>query len=133
MKFHWGLLMFCQGLEEQRISMPNQTTMPEVLRKLARDFKHMGQLEEALEAAEESVALIRDLVLDQPSVPNPDLAHSLHHLSNRLSDLGHREEALGAVQECVALRRDLARDQPNVFNPDLARSLDNLSIYLSNL
>ena len=129
MTFHW-LLMFCQG---QRIAMPNQAMMPKVLRLLALDFKYMGQLEEALEAAREDVALMRDLVLDQPSVPNPDLASSLNNLSVHLCSLGHREEALEAVRECVALYRDLARDRPNAFNPDLASSLNNLSNRLSSL
>jgi len=133
MSFLWEILMFFQGLEEQRIAMPNQTTMPKVLRMLALDFKHMGQLEEALEAAREDVALMRDLARDQPNAFNPDLARSLNNLSNPLSDLGHREEALEAMWECVPLYRDLVRDWPNAFNLDLARSLNNFSICLSDL
>ena len=131
--FHQGLLMCYQGLEEQHIVMPNQITMHQVLWMLASDFKYMGWLEEALEAAGDSVALMRDVVLDQPGVPNPDLALSLNNLSTYLSALGHREEALEAVRECVALYRDLTRDRPNTFHPDLARSLNNLAIYLSAL
>jgi hypothetical protein len=105
MGFEWELLMFCQGLEEQCIAMPNQKMMAIVLRRL--DFKYMGQLEEALFAAREDVALMRDVALDQGSVPNPDLACSLHHFSSCLSDLGHQEKALEAMQECVTLYRDL--------------------------
>ena len=97
--------------------MPDQTAVLKVLAMLLLDFKHMGQLEEALEVAVDHVALWRDVAQDQPNAFNPGLARSLNNLSIHLSDLGHREEALEVARECMALRHDLARDRPNVFNP----------------
>jgi len=83
----------------------------------------LGQREPALEAAQEAVAIRRELAAQRPDAFRPDLAVSLNNLAAMLSDLGQREPALEAAQEAVALYRELAAQRPDAFRPDLAVSL----------
>ncbi len=80
----------------------------------------LGRREPALAAAEEAVALYRELAAQRPDAFRPDLARSLNNLGNMLSDLGRREPALAAAEEAVALYRELAAQRPDAFRPDLA-------------
>ncbi|SNR87970.1 tetratricopeptide repeat protein, partial [Puniceibacterium sediminis] len=93
----------------------------------------LGRREDALGAAEEAVALYRDLAAARPEAFTPNLAASLNTLANHLSALGRREEALAAAEEAVALYRDLVAARPEAFTPDLAGSLNNLANHLSDL
>ena len=59
----------------------------------------------------------------RPDAFRPDLATSLHNLSNRLADLGRREDALAAGQEAVTIRRELAARWPDAYRHELEQSL----------
>jgi hypothetical protein len=96
-------------------------------------LSELGRRADALEPAQEAVALYRALAQANPDAFNPDLASSLNNLANRLSALGRRADALEPAQEAVALRRALAQANPDAFNPDLAMSLNNLATFLSAL
>jgi hypothetical protein len=101
---------------------------------LANRLSELGERRaEALEPAQEAVALRRALARANPDAFNPDLAGSLNNLAILLSELGRRAEALDPAQEAVGLYRALARANPDAFNPDLAMSLNNLAIRLSAL
>ena len=63
----------------------------------------LGRREAALQAAEEAVALYRELARARPDAFTPDLAMSLNNLANMLSDLGRREAALQAAEEAAEL------------------------------
>jgi tetratricopeptide (TPR) repeat protein len=100
---------------------------------LAARLSALGRREPALAAAQEAVALYRELAGQRPDAFRPDLATSLSNLANMLSDLGRREPALAAAQEAVAIRRELAGQRPDAFRPDLAGSLNNLARTLIDL
>ena len=101
------------------------------LNNLAVRLSALGRREPVLAAAEEAVAIRRELAAQQPDAFRPDLASSLSNLANSLSDLGRREPALAV--EAAALHRELAARQPDAFRPHLARSLSNLAKRLSAL
>ena len=75
---------------------------------LSKRQAELGRREEALGAAEESVAIYRTLAAERPDVVLPDLGNSLNNLAGALAGAGRREEALGAAEESVAIYRTLA-------------------------
>src|SRR5262249_6826514 len=98
--------------------------------ELSNRLGDLGRREEALAAAEQALAIGRQLARDQPEVFLPALAAALNNQSSRLANLGRPEEALAAADQALSIRRDLARDCPDVFLPELAKSLNNQSTYL---
>jgi hypothetical protein len=93
-------------------------------------------LEESLDAARESVDILRNLAEEDPSTFNDSLAIALGRclgtLSSRLSDVD-RKDALTAIRESVEIYQGLATERPAPFDPELAKSLHNLSLRLSAL
>jgi Tetratricopeptide repeat len=59
----------------------------------------------------------------RPDAFRPDLARSLHNLSNRLADLGRPQDALDAGEEAVTIRRELAARWPDAYRHELEQSL----------
>ena len=104
-----------------------------LLNNLANMLSAVGRREDGLAAAEEAVALYRELARARPDAFTPHLAGSLTTLANMRSYVGRREDALAAAEEAVALRRELARARPDAFTPDLAMSLNNLANRLSDV
>ena len=94
---------------------------------------NLGRREQALDAAQETADLYRQVAEQRPDAFTPDLAGSLNNLANRLSELGRREQALDAAQEAADLYRQLAGQRPDAFTPNLAMSLNNLATFLSEL
>lgn len=103
------------------------------LNNLSIRLSNLGQLELALAAVEEAVAIQRAVAQKQPDSFMPDLAMGLNTLSNRLSELGQRERALAAVEEAVVIRRALVKKRPDAFMHDLATALSSLANRLSDL
>ena len=95
------------------------------LNNLGNRLGAVGRYDEALKAAEDSVALYRDLLARQPDAYAADLARSLNNLGSRLDAVGRYDEALKAAEDCVALFRDLHAQQPDAYAADLAGSLNN--------
>ncbi|MEM6428061.1 MAG: tetratricopeptide repeat protein [Deinococcota bacterium] len=93
---------------------------------------NLGKQENALVAAQEAVAIYRELAASHPDVFLPRLAASVGNSGNSFNALGQYEDALIATQEVVAIYRELAVSFPDNLR-GLARSLNNLSITLSNL
>lgn len=104
-----------------------------LLNNLAATLADLGRREDALDAAQNAVALYRDLARTRPGLFTPNLAGSLNNLANMLSNLGRHEYALDALQEALDLYRNLARAPQDAFTPDLAMSLNNLANVLSDL
>jgi tetratricopeptide (TPR) repeat protein len=94
---------------------------------MANRLGETGPREVALERAQETLALYRQLAQQRPDAFLPDVATSLHNLANRLKDVGRRQEALEHTQEAVRIRRQLAQQWPDAFLPDLGRSLNNVA------
>jgi tetratricopeptide (TPR) repeat protein len=90
----------------------------------------LGRYDEALKAAKEGLALLRELHARQPDAYAADLASSLGNLGNHFDDVGRYDEALKAAKEGLALLRELHARQPDAYAADLARSLGNLANHL---
>ena len=80
---------------------------------------------DALQVAEEAVAIRRELAGASPDHYRPGLAHSLTNLGIRLSEVGRPADALPVTEDAVAMYRELAAASPNLYRSDLARSLAN--------
>ncbi|GAA4253693.1 P-loop NTPase [Dactylosporangium darangshiense] len=86
-----------------------------------------GDRDGALVLITEAVDLHRQLADANPDAFLPDLATSLHNLSNAQSDVGDRAAALTSITEAVELHRRLADANPDALVPGLAASLNSLS------
>jgi hypothetical protein len=100
------------------------------LKALSGRWLDLSQPEEALAGVEESVALCREPVVENPGWSS-GLAWSLNDLSGRLAALGRSDEPLAASEEAVALYRQLATTRPQLKH-DLAISLNNLASRLAD-
>jgi len=89
----------------------------------------LGRPEEALDATQEAVTILRELAAARPEEFRPDLARALSNLSVSLDDM-ERPGALAAIQEAVGVYRELAAARPEEFRPHLAGALINLSVDL---
>ena len=100
------------------------------LRNLAIIRNGLGQLEEALAAAQEAVENYRRLALIQPGTYEVEFADSLRSLGNRLSRLKRYDEALLAAEKSVAIFRRLAAANPASQEQNLAFGLHGLATRL---
>ena len=98
---------------------------------LAIAYHRLGNIQAALLAAQEAVAIYRRLAAANPAVFEHELAGSVNNLANALSATGERAGALLAAKESVAIRRRLAAANPAVFEHELAGSVSNLANRLS--
>ncbi|KAJ7774480.1 hypothetical protein DFH07DRAFT_1056891 [Mycena maculata] len=125
----------CASLEEMQIRRNSQEKgdLATCLDHLSRCLRAVGRLGEALNAAEESVRIRRDLAEANGSWQfESQLADSLSNLSCCLTLMGQSQHALYAAQEAVSIQRGLSRDIPAAtFNPRLAVFLYNFSASLS--
>ncbi|MCG3039697.1 tetratricopeptide repeat protein [Streptomyces sp. S1A] len=92
-----------------------------------------GLWKEALKAAEEAVALHKELAADNPDAFRPGLALALTTLSSAARLMGRRDRALEAVREAIAIRSKLSDARPEAYRADLANTLNALSIDLAEL
>ena len=116
----------------QRMEAPSERDPVErahYLHNLANRLSDVGCSGEALEVAQEAVALYRDLA----QAYTPNLAASLGSLAYILADVGCSGEALEAAQEAVGLYRALVQGSPVAYTPGLALSLNNLANILSGV
>ncbi|HEY0166075.1 MAG TPA: tetratricopeptide repeat protein [Jatrophihabitans sp.] len=104
-----------------------------LLNNLGNRLDNLGRYELALAAAEEAVALYRELAAQLPNAHLSGLAGALNNLGGRLSRLGQYELALAAAEEAVTLRRRLVEQRPDAYLPGLAGALANVGSRLDNL
>jgi CHAT domain-containing protein/exonuclease VII small subunit len=91
------------------------------------------QLEAAVEAFQQALAIYRQLAQQQPQVYEPYLATTLNGLGTALQGLRRLEAAVEAYQQALAIYRQLAQQQPQVYEPDLAATLNGLGTALWGL
>jgi CHAT domain-containing protein/tetratricopeptide (TPR) repeat protein len=118
-------------------------------------LRESRQLEAAVEAYEEALAIYRQLAQQQPQVYEPlwcrlfsrmqrqaqqqpqvyepDVAGTLNNLGVALRGLRRLEAAVEAFQQALAIYRRLAQQQPEVYEPYLAGTLNGLGNALSDL
>jgi tetratricopeptide (TPR) repeat protein len=104
-----------------------------LLNNLGVALSALGRRADALEAAQEAVAIRRKLAASNPQAFLPNLAGSLNNLGILLSDLGRREDALAPSEESVDRYRKLAASNPQAFLPNLATSLGSFGSILQAL
>ncbi|MFD6756118.1 MULTISPECIES: tetratricopeptide repeat protein [Micromonospora] len=123
------------ALAEHVVSLIPMTAPPEhrapTQSILSSTLARAGRWKEALKAAENAVAIYRQLT-DANSDHIPELALALDNLGNRLADVGRQEDALSAAQESVTIYRQLA-DANEAYLPNLAMALNNLAASLAEL
>lgn len=100
------------------------------LRNLSESLAGIGERDEALAAAQESVDHYRKLAREQPEAFGPRLAAALNDLGERLYRVGRWEHALVVAQEAVAILRELAEINLETYAPELGRALYRLSNYM---
>ena len=67
-------------------------------------YSHLGRLEDSLTAAQESLALYRDLMKNNHAVFfKPKVRRGLKRLARALSKLGREDEASQALEEAAEL------------------------------
>ena len=75
-------------------------------------LQELGRPGDALPAAQEALAIRRELAESNPDLYRPDLAQSLNNLSSILAQLGRPAEALLVSREAVDVYRELAMLAP---------------------
>jgi CHAT domain-containing protein/exonuclease VII small subunit len=98
-----------------------------------KGLRESRQLEAAVEAYQQALAIYRQLAQQQPQVYEPYLATTLNNLGTALRGLRRLEAAVEAFQQALAIYRQLAQQQPQVYEPYLATTLTNLGNALSDL
>jgi hypothetical protein len=89
--------------------------------------------DEALQTANEAVAIYQDLAAERPGKYGPDLADALDHQSRLLAADDRLAEALAAIQVAVRLYRNLATADPGTYLPPLAESLTSQAGWLAEI
>jgi tetratricopeptide (TPR) repeat protein len=106
--------------------------LAEILVRLGLRLGEIGQLQDALDAAQEGTAIYRQLIQASPDVYLDKFAWSLNNLGKQLDAIGQQRAALAVTQEAVNLYRTLAEADPQRYLPLLAWALNNLGAHLSD-
>jgi tetratricopeptide (TPR) repeat protein len=101
--------------------------------RLSWRYTNAGRALDALEAAQEAVAILRRLPPQQQHQHRDALARMLANLGGKLSEVGRHDDGLAATTEAASLQRVLAREDAARHAPDLALSLHNIGVQLRQL
>jgi len=96
-------------------------------------LQQLGKEPQALDAADEAVAIYTEFAAKRPRGYNSALASSLLQQAGLLAGLSRHGEALGAIQTAVRLYRDLAAADRSTYLPRLALALTRQSDELGYL
>jgi hypothetical protein len=111
----------CRGGAEQAPRRLNRDAYLPALagsvNNLAVRLGESGRRVEALAAAQEAVALCRELVELNRDAFLPDLAMSVNKLAIDLAESGWRADGLAAALEAVTLYQELAAAEPDAYDP----------------
>jgi hypothetical protein len=110
----------------------DDATKIRILNDLRTRLSYAGRVQEALEATQQAVNLMRPLASADPETYAEQLAGALGNLANRLAGVGHRTESLMTQREAVALCRPLAGANPRAYEAPLANHLANLGASLTD-
>lgn len=118
-----------------RATNPNYestTALAGLLNNLSYGLAATGRLDEALDKAQASVDMRRELA-SRNAEARPDLARSLNTLSRHHYQAGHLDEALKAARESLHVRRTAAEDSPDAYLTELGSTLSHLAEVLLDL
>ena len=135
--------LLTEAVESQRKALALDGKSPRIrdflrnhLENLAMSEKELGNLEAALAAFREIIAIGEGLVADFPGVPahRRDLAGSFHNLANTLAGLGRWDEAERDHRRAIEAFEALAANQPKAaeYVSELAVSHADLGLLLKD-
>lgn len=84
--------------------------------------RRLGRSEQALEATQESAALLRGLSAEDPLF-REELVQAYHSVADGLADLGRLRDALPPAEKALAIARLLAAEAPKRFLHELAEGM----------
>jgi tetratricopeptide (TPR) repeat protein len=100
---------------------------------MSGELQRLAKEPQALDAADEAVAIWTEFAAKRPSRYNPALARTLLLQAELLAGMGRHGEALAATDSAVRLYRDLAAADRGTYLPSLARALTHQSDELGYL
>ena len=106
----------------ERESIRYQDELANSLINLSGWLSDIGRFDDALTAAQEAVAILRELRDGIPGA-KAHLAHALQTLGRSLAETGRHSDAVAAEKETVAIYRTLTKQQPRRHQADLAKAL----------
>ena len=112
--------------QQQDGSIAQRVILATSLNNFANRLSDAGQRQKALDAAQDSTALYRQLDDAKPDIFRPHLAMSLNALANSFGDMGQHENALSVAQEAVDIHRELNSNNLQKYITGLAVSLITL-------
>lgn len=115
--------LYRRSVEDGNAEARGQLAM--YLNDAAIRLDNIGRHHEALQAAEEAVAIWRDLSNEEPGTFRLQLTMSLNALGIVLASLGRHSDALRATDEAVLLCCPFAIVNPAALHPELAMSFNN--------
>jgi len=120
-----------------------ERNLAQSLNNLAGTLKDLGELDSALEASREAVAIYRTLVPKEPREtstnyqeglqawiddPRPQFGEALVGLSSHQNDCKLHQESLASAKEAYELFRGLSGDYPDQFRYHFGMALHNLGM-----
>jgi len=95
---------------------------------VAKAFKYVGEIEQALNLYTKALQSYRELAKSNPQRYLPDLAMTLNNLANLHERKNDFIAAEPGYQEAVGIYRELAKSNSQSYLPDVAMMLNNLAI-----
>lgn len=118
-----------RGLVERR-GLSGGLFLAQALRHFSERLGAEGELDGALGAAEEALALYKELERAAPGAFRTSVVRTLITVANRYAAVGDRAGALTPAREAVTLQRSLADAEGSAFLPELALALGTLGPHL---
>ena len=109
-----------QGIPRERMILAG------LLRAEASSHRYLGDNQKAEPLLDESLAMLRELAVNNPERFNSQVALTLQSLGTLYIVTGRLPAARAALEESLSLVRPLYRAQPVVFRPYLAHNLSRL-------
>ncbi|MFV2019347.1 tetratricopeptide repeat protein [Micromonospora sp. LOL_023] len=129
-----GIAVLVRRLTNLRLPCTNDPVKRAgLLHVLARRLQYAGDLEAALESANETVSIYQHLAADEPTAHRRALGDALTNLANLLWQLGRATEAISPIQQALAIQRDLVAtaEADNSRIVTLAGTLDTTATVLA--
>jgi Tetratricopeptide repeat len=129
-----GAAAITERLTRHRLATePDPVECSRMCAHLSWRYTNAGRALDALDAAQQAVAILRQLTPRQQHQHRDALARMLANLGGKLSGVGRNDDGLAATTEAASLQRVLAREDPARHTADLALSLHNIGVKLRQL
>lgn len=93
----------------------------------------LHRYDQALQSADEGVAIYQTLAAEKPAKFSPHLSGAIDTRSRVLANLGRWAEAIQAIEIAIRMFRNLAIAEPGEFLPPLAEALTFMAEWLAEI